>query len=158
MAIYLKIAGIQGSVTTVGYEGCIDVSNYTVNASRAMTQKSATAGDRTVGTLNFSSVILNKMLDAATVGLLQYFYKAKVIPELSFCHVTTGATPQCYLTNTLSNVMIGRYSEINGSRDTLEEIEMYFTAHQKTVTTMDSTHKPMAPQVAGFDTTKATSM
>src|SRR3989338_8892589 len=100
MALYLRIDDIQGSVTTTGYQGCIDIFSYTLKSMRTITKQSAIGADRTIGALKFYSLIINKSVDGSTIALLQHMYDTTVIPEITISNVTTGATPQCYATNT----------------------------------------------------------
>ena len=89
---------------------------------------------------------------------MDYFYQAKVIPEMVFCHVTTGASPQEYLKNTFKHVMITRYEEYNHAEGVSEMLELAFVSQEKRVTPLNQYHRNSSSQSVGYDFAKMKSL
>ncbi len=158
MSIYLKIATFKGNVTTKGYEQCIEVFNYHQAQYRSVSQKNGVIQNRSAGIVQTSSVRFTKALDEATVALFQHFYEAKVIPEVSFHHLSTGTMPRCYLINTFQNVLISEAEEIHHEQGVMEVFQLHFTAQQKRSMPLNQDLKPASPQTVGYDAQHATVM
>lgn len=153
MAIYAKFEGIRGSVTDKKYEHTIEISSYEIDTHRKMFHQLGKS-NRTIGNIQHSTLTLTKHLDAASTDLLQYFYKAKCIPSVTFYHVTETSPSQCYMERKLSNVLIGRVDESNEPNGSFEEIELIFSAIEKRVTMIDAQNKAASPKTVSFDPSK----
>ena len=155
MSVYLKINEIKGSVPVRGYEGTIDIHHYHVVSSRSINEKSGIIQNRTAGLVKWSSLVLTKSVDKSSTGLLQHFYSAKVIPEMTLIHLSTGAVPERYLTNTFYNVLISRFEESNHSDGVLETVEMSFSRYEKRNMPLNEAMRATTPQTVGYDVEQA---
>src|SRR6056297_2288473 len=95
--IYLKINSMKGSVAAKNYQSAIEVCNYTFNSKRSLNNKSGLVANRSAGLVHSDDLTLVKPMDNATADLLKYHYDAKVIPEISFHHVSTGISQQSFI-------------------------------------------------------------
>lgn len=155
MSIYLKVKNISGNVNVRGYDNSIEVLNYTLAASRSINNKHGLVQNRTAGLVHFSSLSFSKVIDKSSTDLLQHFYSAKVIPEMQFCHVSTGTNPQCYLVNTFYDALINRFDESNHSEGVLETIEISFSRYEKRNMPLDKNLKATSAYTVGYDLQKA---
>jgi type VI secretion system secreted protein Hcp len=151
MAIYLSIEGIKGSVTAKGYNNYIDVFNYHNKSFRPITQRSASQSDRALGIHDRSSLKFTKNVDIASPSLLNKFYRSQYINKLTFHHVSSGSSPQCYLENTFHHVLLTAFEEFCSGDGATEEIEMIFTSQEKRVINIESNQTASSPQTVGYD-------
>ena len=151
MTILVKIDGIKGSNTSQPYEGAIKVESYHLQASRNVSKNMEIGDSRTTGKVMHSSIIMNKLLDEASTDLLKYFYEAKAIPKVTFYHLSSGKTPQCYLQQTFKDVIVSRFAESNNIGSVLEEIELTFISNEKRTSILDKNNVEGTPKSIGFD-------
>lgn len=86
---YLRIEGIQGSVTAQGYEGWIEVTGLEWGISNP---SAATTGSRTMGQSEFNPVVVVKPVDKATPILAQACAAGRHYRDAQLVFFAAGST------------------------------------------------------------------
>ncbi len=103
MAIYMHIDGIEGGVTTKGYEGWIEISHLSHGINRPV--KKTIAGNvrnRAPGANQLSDVEIYKPIDQSSSYIYQHCCAGDVLDEVQISLVKTGASIEPYLEYTLN--------------------------------------------------------
>jgi len=112
MAIYIKMEGIEGEVTTKGFEKWIEVYDVTFSGiSSHVTTRLGRNEDRVLGLPAFGDMTLVKPADTSSIKLFEHAYSQTVIPKVTISYVTTGSTPEAYSKYELQQVLVSHYSE-----------------------------------------------
>ncbi len=156
MALFMKINGVKGNVTSQGYEGWIQLSSMDNGIKRNMATKVGKTADRESTTPSFQEIEITKDIDSSTPTLYQYACEGHSMTNVEIHACSTGQTLSPYAKIQLSNVVVSSYHEtILGDEQPFEEITLNFTKIQKTYISRDSQNKPQSPITFGFDLEKA---
>ena len=160
MAIYMKISGVTGSVTTKGYEGAIEVSELDFAGVKVpMQMMVGKAVNRALSEPHFGQVSIIKNLDKSSNAFFEAAHNGQAFASLEFDYVSTGATPVQYSKIMLTNAMVSHYSEQNvGSATEMpkEVIRFCYTKISRTFVPRDSTGQAGSPLTTGYDIEQAT--
>ena len=164
MAIYLKIPGVQGSVSAQGFVGCIELDSFQSSVARKVSTKAGSASDREGTKPTVSGITITKYADATTPIL---FGKATTgtaeAQPVTISFVNTGAQLTTYLTATLTNAMISNHQllvnlpTLAEDGKTVEQKKPYetftldFTKIEWKGTPFDATHRAGNPVSAGYN-------
>jgi len=150
--IYLKMNQINGNVSAKNYQGAIEIYNYTFSSERNINSKrSGLVANRSAGLIQYGHLTLTKPMDNATAALLKHYYDAKVIPEISFHHLSTGSEPQCFFVNTFKDVLISGHAMDCDASNVGETFTLSFTSNQKRITSLTAQNKLGSPVSVGYD-------
>ena len=138
MPIYMKYEGVDGDVTTKGFEKDIELTSAQFGHSRAVT--SIGANDARRGTPQVTDLVVTKPMDVSSTDLFRDSLMGKG-RKVTLYFVSTGvdkSTP--YLTIELENVLISSFS-LSGGHDAdgkpVESLTFNFTKITYTTTTLD---------------------
>jgi type VI secretion system secreted protein Hcp len=160
MAIYMKINGIDGHVTTQNYDKWIELDSIGFNVNRSLSTTTGNVSDRERTKPTLSEISVTKEIDqtsphlfSAACGIGKGKQAIDKI-EIHVCHTSgNGATP--YAKYTLNNVLFSNY-QIQGDKKcesvrpqesialNYDKIEMEYTPHNEK-------HSSGSPTRAGFD-------
>ena len=150
MAIYLKVDGLEGSVTAEGHEGWTECHSLQLNVSRVITTSTGSSQERESSAPSVSEVTVTKVMDKSTPAL---FTEACVGRSklVKIDLVQTGEQLVTYMSYELENSLISGYAvSTDGDRPT-ESVSFNFTKIVMTYTPYDKEHNPGSPIPAGYD-------
>ncbi len=157
MAIYMKIDGLLGGVTTESYEHwieCDEIEFFGINNN--IMQSIGHDMDRVINHPQFGEISIKKTLDASSIGLFEFAHNRKPIKKIEIHQLTTGDPLHVYAKLLLEDVIICHYSEFNSNTQITkprEHIRFAYTSIQKTYTPLNSDNTPGSPIISGFDLT-----
>lgn len=159
MDIYMILPEKTGSVTTKGYDGASLVNQLHHEVFTHVYQQTGNFQDRSVGAPNFRALNLIKPIDKATKTLLDYYYKGKVIPkvEIHECSVTNEKA-QWITRHTLTNVILGRFSQTSSADGHFEEWDLHYSQYQLGYQNLDADYKSSSPAYVGYNLERGESM
>lgn len=165
MAIYMKIKGINGNVTTKGYDKWIELESFDFNVQRKLNTQPGRISNREGSKPSISEIVVTKRLDRASSLIFGEATVGTAKPEVNIHFVTTGDTPQAYLEYTLHNVIVSGHSvthnrvfaDDHSERENypVENVDLNFDKIEMKVIPFDKNHKPESPIPAGYDLNEA---
>lgn len=165
MAIYMQIPGINGNVTTKGYENWIELESFDFNVQRKLNTQPGRVSNREGSKPSVSEVSVKKRLDQASSLLFGEATVGTAKPTVKINFITTGASPTPYLEYTLSNVIVSghhisheRVMADEGSEKEAypqETVNLNFDKVEMKVIPFDKNHKAQSPIPAGYDLNQA---
>jgi type VI secretion system secreted protein Hcp len=128
MAIYMKMAGVDGDVDTKGYEKWIQVNSFQWGVGRGIGSPKSSAADRESSEASVSEVTVSKTLDESTTNLLRQalWGKGKKV-EFNFTRTGDDKTQIPYLKFVLTNVLLSGFSMSSGGDRPSESVSLNFT-------------------------------
>ena len=131
-AIYVKIPGIPGDVTTKGYEGWFSADSFSFGVEREMKESGEKGGtaDINIGVGELQEVSISKSMDRASADLAQYAINGNSVgtAEIDFVEVGGGgAEAHTYLKYKLENAFVKSWSTSGDADDRpTEEVAFYY--------------------------------
>jgi type VI secretion system secreted protein Hcp len=161
MPIYMKIDGIDGSVTAAGHEKWIELDSAQMGVNRHVTNPTGRGVNREASAPSVSEIVVTKPLDCASTGLfrLSLWGEGKKV-KIDFCK-TDKDKIEPYLQLELENTLISSYSASGhggggGVHDRpMESLSMNFTKITYATIQMDAAHKTGKPDRAMWDLAQA---
>ena len=150
MAIYLKIAGIDGDATHKGHEKWIDVQSFQWGVGRGISTPVGSAAKREASEPSVSEVTITKSMDSSSVKLFQEATTGSA-KDYKIDFVSTGDPGDLYLQVELTNTLISGYSISSGGDRPTESVSLNFTKVQFKYVDFDQNHKPGTPVIGGYD-------
>jgi type VI secretion system secreted protein Hcp len=155
MPIYMKYDGIDGAVTSAGFDKWIELESCQMGVNRNIS--SGAKGNRESSTPSFSDISITKHQDAASTGLFtaSLFGEGKKV-DIAFTKTgLDGSTQQKYLEITLTNALISSFSTSGHGGDAsgqpMEMLSINFTKIEWKHTATDQNNKAAKPTVASWD-------
>lgn len=132
-AIYVKIPGLKGDVTTKGYEGYFVADSFSFGVEREMKESGEKGGteDLNIGIGELQEVRISKAMDRTSADLAQFAINGNSpgTAEIDFVEVggSTDAKPVPYLKYKLDRVFIKSWSTSGDADDRpTEEVAFYY--------------------------------
>jgi type VI secretion system secreted protein Hcp len=143
MAIYLEVDGMQGSVTTQGFENQSELNSFQWGVSRSIGTAASGATARESSNPTVSEITVTKLADAASPDLANYALAGQLNKKFTI-HFTTTTAGQVteFLKHELENVGLSQFSVSSGGDLPMESMALNFTK-------ITTTFTPMDPSVAG---------
>jgi len=111
MAISLEVEGIEGNVTSTGYEKMIEASSFNWGVGRAISQNTGRMANREASRPSISEITCTKVVDKATPLMVQESTIGTKGKKVLIHFVTTGGDQlEEYLCYTLEDTLISSYS------------------------------------------------
>src|SRR5262245_47340621 len=152
MPIYMKIDGVDGSVTATGHEKWIELQSCQLGTNRHVTNATGRGVNREASAPAVSEVVVTKDLDCSSTNLfrLSLWGEGKKV-KIDFCK-TDKDKFEPYLQLELENTLVSNYS-ISGGGLALpgESLALNFTKITYNTIQMDDTNKTGKPDRASFD-------
>ena len=150
MAIYLKVDGLEGSVTAEGHEGWTECHSLQLNVSRVITTSTGSSQERESSPPSVSEFTVTKLMDKSSPALFtEVCVGGSRLVKIDL--VQTGEQLQTYMSYELTNSLISGYSvHTDGERPT-ESVSINFTKIEMKYTPYDDQHNAGSPIPAGYD-------
>ena len=154
MAIFLKIDGIDGTVTAKGHEKWIDVLSVSWGVGRGISSMTGRGKDREATAPSISEVVFSKMMDESSPKLFTEacIGKGKKV-EIHLCK--TDDDLKTYMEYTLHEVMISGYQVSSGGDRPTEQISLSFAKIEMNAIPYEDSAKGGSPIRAGYDLAQA---
>jgi len=157
MAIYLQVDGIQGSVTTQGYENWSELNSFQWGVGRSIGTAASGAASRESSNPTISEIMITKLADAASPDLFTYALAGELNKTFTISFTTTSAGDvKEFLKYELDNVGLSQFSVSSGGDLPMESMSLNFTKVTETFTPMDPSTGGNQ-KVVGYDLTTMTS-
>ena len=130
-AIYVKIPGIPGDVTTKGYEGYFEADSFSFGVEREMKESGEKGGtaDINIGVGELQECTISKSLDMTSANLAQFAINGNSpgTAEIEFVEVAGNGEASTYLKYKLDRVFVKSWSTSGDADDRpTEEIAFYY--------------------------------
>ena len=151
MAIYVKIDGIKGNVTTDGYADWIEVESMAWGVGRAIITEPGRVADREGTMPSLSEVTMVKAMDKASPYLFTETVSGAAKPVEIHVMRTDAAGSTAYVQYELDNCLISSYSVNSGGGRPSETFALNFTKLIMKYIPGKEDHSVDAPIPAGYD-------
>ncbi|MGI9565798.1 MAG: type VI secretion system tube protein Hcp [Nitrosopumilus sp.] len=131
-AIYVKIPGLQGDVTTKGYEGYFAADSFSFGVEREMKESGEKGGtaDINIGVGELQECTISKSLDSASAKLAQFAVNGNSLGTVEIEFAKTGednGEPTTYLKYKLDRAFVKNWSTSGDADDRpTEEVAFYY--------------------------------
>ena len=130
-AIYVKIPGLEGDVTTEGYEGYFVADSFSFGVEREMKESGEKGGteDINIGVGELQECTISKSLDIASATLAQAAINGNSLgtTEIEFVEVGGNGEAATYLKYKLDRVFVKSWSTSGDADDRpTEEVAFYY--------------------------------
>jgi len=155
MPIYMKVDGVDGSVTAAGHEKWIELQSCQFGTNRHVTNATGRGVNREASAPAVSEIVCTKDLDCASTGLfrLSLWGEGKKV-KIDFVK-TDKDKFEAYLQFELENTLISNYSVSGhggvGHAQPMESLSLNFTKITYATTHMDPSNKTGKPDRAMWD-------
>lgn len=106
---FLKIDGIPGESTDSKHKDWIEISSYQHAAHQAVSRTVSSAGGASAERVDFSDLVISKLIDKSSPKLLEACCSGKHIKEVVIELCRAGGDKQKYLEIKMENVLISGY-------------------------------------------------
>lgn len=130
-AIYVKIEGVKGDVTTKGYEGYFVADSFSFGVEREMKESGEKGGtaDINIGVGELQEVTISKSMDSISPTLAQFAVNGNSLgtAEIEFVEVAGGGEAHTYLKYKLDRCFVKSWSTSGDADDRpTEEVAFYY--------------------------------
>jgi type VI secretion system secreted protein Hcp len=154
VSIYMQWQGIDGAVTTKGFEKWIELNSFQMGVGRAIGTAARGAATREANEPSISEVVVTKRLDKASTKLFQDATGGDLSATVKFKFTTTTKDKvDTYLAFELSNCGLSGYSISSGGDAPQESLSLNFTKVMYTYTELDPKISG-SPDTVGYDITQ----
>ncbi len=123
---YLLVDGIEGGSTSRAH--AIDVLSFSQGVSRALAGTAGSAQGTRVGKVACSDLSIFKVLDVASVPLIQAVFTGQIIPHVTLIYdKPVGDKQQTFFTLTLSNAIVTSVQESGSNENPTESVSFSAT-------------------------------
>jgi type VI secretion system secreted protein Hcp len=151
MAIYMKVDGIDGQVTTAGHEKWIELHSAGYSATREV-HTGAGGANREGSHPTINDVTISKPFDVASTHLYREMvagaFDKKI--KIAFTATTKGKT-ETYLELELEHCGISSYSISSGGDQPMESMALNFTKIVYTPSPLDDKGTPKKGAIVSYD-------
>jgi len=143
MAIYMSWDGIDGAVSTKGFEKWIELNSFQWGVGRAIGTAARGAATREASEPNISEIVITKRLDKSSTKMFMDAVAGDLSTTVKFKFTTTTKDKvDTYLAYELTNCGLSGYSISSGGDAQTESRSLNFTKIMFTYTERD-------PKIAG---------
>lgn len=151
MPIYMKFGGIEGDVTTQGYEKWIELNSFQYGVGRSV---SSGGGGKTreSSAPNVSEIVVTKHFDKASAKLYQDSVAGTFDTKVEIkMNTTTKNKTETFLTFELSDCGVSSYSLSSGGENPMESLSLNFLKVMVTPTPLDKSGQIKKGDVVSYD-------
>ena len=154
MAIYMKWDGIDGAVTTHGFEKWIELHSFQWGVGRAVGTAARGAATREASEPNLSEIVITKRMDKSSTKLFMDAVAGDLSSTVKFKFTTTTKDKvDTFLAYELTNCGVSGYSTSSGGDAPTESLSLNFTKIMFTYTERDPKIAG-SPDTVGYDLLK----
>ncbi|MPZ34205.1 MAG: Hcp1 family type VI secretion system effector [Rhodospirillales bacterium] len=151
MPIYMKFGGIDGGVTTQGYEKWIELGSFQYGVGRAVSSGSG-GNTRESSAPNISEIVVTKQFDTASAKLYQDSVAGTFDTKVEIkMNTTTKNKTETFLTFELSDCGVSSYSLSSGGDNPMESLSLNFIKVMVTPTPLDKSGQIKKGDVVSYD-------
>lgn len=159
MPIYIKYDGIDGQVSSPGFEKQFQAHSMQMGVSRHVPTSTQHSSSRESAAPSVSEIVITKDQDSASAKL----FEASLHGEGKKCVISVtktsldGKSEQPYLIITLENTLVSNYSfsaHGDGAQRPMESIAFNFTKIEYKYSETDEKNKAAKPQIATWNLSK----
>ena len=158
MPIYMKIDGVDGSVTEADHTGWVELNSFQWGVGRGISTPVGSAANREASLPSISEIVVTRQMDKASSNLFDLSVSdatGKAV-QIDFVQTATGGSGNIvYLHYELENALISGYSLSSGGNDPSESISINFTKISQKWTDYDAANQNPTPTVKGYDLANA---
>ena len=151
MPIYMEFKGVEGDVTTKGYEKWIELNSFQYGVGRSVTS-GAGGKSRESSAPNISEIVVTKHFDKASAKLYQDSvagtFDTKVVIKMN---TTTKNATETFLTFELTDCGVSSYSLSSGGDAPMESLSLNFLKIMVTPTPLDKSGQIKKGDVVSYD-------
>lgn len=157
MAIYMRIDGLDGAVTSKGHENWIQLESFSTSLSRHVSTEVGRVVNRDASVPHFSTVNITKRADKSSPILFEKACQGAVMPTVYIDICSTDSELKPYSQYQLSKVIISHYLDqgFGAEHGSLESLSLNFTQIEKTFTARDENNQTLSPVTSGYDLQRA---
>jgi type VI secretion system secreted protein Hcp len=149
--IYMEFKGVEGDVTTKGYEKWIELNSFQYGVGRSVTS-GAGGKSRESSAPNVSEIVITKHFDKASAKLYQDSvagtFDTKVVIKMN---TTTKNATETFLTFELTDCGVSSYSLSSGGDNPMESLSLNFLKVMVTPTPLDKSGQIKKGDVVSYD-------
>jgi len=140
MSIYMKFGGVDGAVTTKGFEKWIQLESCQLGVNRAISTAARGSVNREASEPNFSEVVVTKYQDVSSVKLLEDAWGGDLSTKVTIKFTTTAKNGVAtFLSVELEKCGVSSFAMSAGSEgQPMESLSLNYTKITFTHTGMDS--------------------
>lgn len=151
MPIYMKFGGIDGAVTTQGYEKWIELNSFQYGVGRAVSSGSG-GNTRESSAPNISEIVVTKQHDIASAKLYQDSVAGTFDTKVEIkMNTTTKNKTETFLTFELTDCGVSSYSLSSGGDNPMESLSLNFLKIMVTPTPLDKSGQIKKGDVVSYD-------
>ena len=151
MAMYMKIDGIDGEVTSKGHEKWIDVSSLQWGVGRAISSSIGSSSNREASKPSISEVSVTKALDQSSPLIFTEACIGKGKTVLIHLCTVGSDNLETYLEYELTDCMISGYSVSSGGDRPSESCSLSFTKMMMKFNEFDKNGKQVNSVTSGYN-------
>ena len=155
MPIYMKIDGVDGSVTAAGHEKWIEIESAQVGTHRHVTNATGRGVNREASVPAVSEIVVTKSTDCASTGLFRLSLHGEG-KKVKIDFVKTDKDKfEPFLQLELENTLVSSFTSSGHGGDSnarpMESLSINFTKITFNATTMDNKNATAKPDRASWD-------
>jgi len=155
MSIYMKVDGIDGSVTAKGFEKWIEIQSMQLGVGRAISMDVGNAANRVHGKPSLSEITISKEMEDSSAGLLREALSGAKGKKVTIKVVESGATLKEYVSYELEDTFVSAYSVVSSGGRPSETLSLSFAKILVAFSTADKSNKAGANPKVSYDLTAA---
>ena len=149
----MKMDGVDGAVTTKGFEKWIEVNSFQCGVGRAIGTAARGSATREASEPSISEIVVTKRLDKSSTKLFQDAVGGDLSKTVKFKFTTTTKDKvDTFLAYELTNCGLSGYSISSGGDAPTESLSLNFTKIMMTYTERDPSIGG-SPDTVGYDLT-----
>jgi type VI secretion system secreted protein Hcp len=147
----MKFGGIEGDVTTHGYEKWIELNSFQYGVGRAVSSGSG-GNTRESSAPNISEIVVTKHFDKSSAKLYQDSVAGTFDTKVEIkMNTTTKNKTETFLTFELSDCGVSSYSLSSGGDAPMESLSLNFIKIMVTPTPLDKSGQIKKGDVVSYD-------
>ena len=152
MSIYMKIDGIDGSVTAKGFEQWIELNSFHFSTSRAISMEAGNSSNRNHGRPSISEIVVTKAMEQSSFGLLQETLRGDTGKKVTIRIVEIAQDKlRDYVTYELEDTLLSGYSVTTGGGVPAETVNLSYSKITTSFTATDKNNKSGQPARVVYD-------
>lgn len=168
MAMYMKLDGIDGDVTTKGYEKWVEIEEINFGVNRSISTATGKTVDRENTKTAVSEIQVIKLADKTSPLVFMEACQGKARKDLKIHICQTGDKVSPYIEYTLNNVLVSHYAieakDVNQHANAMqgvsavprEKLSFNFDKIEMKYTPYNEKNDPDTPVTTAYDLTTAT--
>jgi type VI secretion system secreted protein Hcp len=152
MSIYMKVDGIEGSVTAKGFEKWIELNSFQFATSRSISMETGNSANRNHGRPSISEIVVTKSMEQSSFGLLQDALRGDKGKKVTIKIVEVAQDKyREYVSYELEDTLLSSYSVSTGGGVPSETVTLSYAKITTSFTSSDKNNKSGQPARVVYD-------